>query len=211
MDTRKNTDRILYLVKTKGPQTAKVLADQLGVTTMAVRQHLQTLQADNLITYEDRRANVGRPARYWLLTDESGKRFPDSHAELTLNLLRSAHEVFGEAGVDKLIEQQAQDTLQRYQSELNGCEDLEARLAKISELRTREGYMAEWRETEDGNFMLLENHCPVCAAATSCQGLCRSELSLFQTLLDSMAEVERTEHILAGARRCAYLITPIEA
>ena len=41
----------------------------------------------------------------------------------------------------------------------------------------------------------------------TCQGLCRSELAIFQSLLPS-ATVERTDHILAGARRCAYRIEP---
>ena len=56
--------------------------------------------------------------------------------------------------------------------------------------------------------MLVENHCPICAAATACQGLCRDELALFQKVLGPNVEVERTEHILAGARRCAYVIRP---
>lgn len=54
--------------------------------------------------------------------------------------------------------------------------------------------------------MLVENHCPICAAATACAGFCRSELETFRAVLS--AEVERSEHILAGARRCAYRITP---
>jgi len=41
------------------------------------------------------------------------------------------------------------------------------------------------------------------------QGLCRSELALFRAVLGPGVEVERTEHILAGARRCAYRIRMI--
>ena len=63
------------------------------------------------------------------------------------------------------------------------------------------------RAQEDGSYLLLENHCPICAAAEACQGFCRSELLLFRALL-APATVERTEHILDGARRCAYRVTP---
>src|SRR5260370_300875 len=59
----------------------------------------------------------------------------------------------------------------------------------------------------DGSMLLAENHCPICAAASTCQGLCREELSLFRAVLGDKARVERTDHILAGARRCAYRIT----
>ncbi|MGE8096813.1 hypothetical protein [Pseudomonas fluorescens] len=55
--------------------------------------------------------------------------------------------------------------------------------------------------------MLIENHCPICAAATACQGFCRAELNVFEQVLQ--ARVERVEHILMNARRCAYRITPV--
>ena len=68
--------------------------------------------------------------------------------------------------------------------------------------------MAEWRADADG-FLLLENHCPICAAATACQGFCRAELDVFRAVLGPGVSVERTDHILAGARRCAYRIVPV--
>ncbi len=59
-----------------------------------------------------------------------------------------------------------------------------------------------------GGFRLIENHCPICAAARVCQGFCRSELALFREVLGPGVAVERTEHLLAGGRRCAYRVTP---
>jgi predicted ArsR family transcriptional regulator len=54
--------------------------------------------------------------------------------------------------------------------------------------------------------LFVENHCPICAAAAACQGLCRSELAVFRAVLGADVTVERIDHILAGARRCAYRI-----
>ena len=68
--------------------------------------------------------------------------------------------------------------------------------------------MARAEPTAGGGWLLVEDHCPICAAATECQGFCRSELALFQRCLGPEARVERTEHLMAGARRCAYLIQP---
>ena len=59
-----------------------------------------------------------------------------------------------------------------------------------------------------GAFLLVENHCPICAAARACQGFCRSELEIFHRVLGPGCAVERLEHILAGSRRCAYRIIP---
>jgi predicted ArsR family transcriptional regulator len=67
--------------------------------------------------------------------------------------------------------------------------------------------MADSWEEADGSLLLVENHCPICAAASVCAGFCRSELETFRAVLG--AKVEREEHILLGARRCAYRITPL--
>jgi predicted ArsR family transcriptional regulator len=58
----------------------------------------------------------------------------------------------------------------------------------------------------DGRFLLIENHCPICAAAKTCQGFCRSELELFQAAFGADMSVTRQEHLLSGGRRCVYRI-----
>ena len=60
---------------------------------------------------------------------------------------------------------------------------------------------------EGGGYVLVENHCPICVAATECQGFCRAELETFQEVLGPGASVKRTEHIVQGDRRCAYRVT----
>ncbi len=56
--------------------------------------------------------------------------------------------------------------------------------------------------------VLVEHHCPICTAAAACPDLCRSELDLFRDVLGDDVVVERTQHLLAGNRRCAYTVTP---
>ena len=90
-----------------------------------------------------------------------------------------------------------------------GFGGLGERVRALAALRHEEGYMAEARGDGDGGFLLIENHCPICAAATACQGFCRSELEVFRAALGPDVRVERSEHLLAGARRCAYRIAPV--
>jgi predicted ArsR family transcriptional regulator len=66
--------------------------------------------------------------------------------------------------------------------------------------------MAEVRLLPDG-WLLIENHCPICSAAQECQQFCKTELDTFQAVLGTQASVERIDHLLAGARRCAYKVT----
>ena len=93
-------DRVLLLLKTRGPQTAAELAGRLGVTAMAVRQHLAALESEALVSFEDERRSVGRPARVWRLSSAASARFPDSHADLTVDLLSVIREAYGDSALE---------------------------------------------------------------------------------------------------------------
>ena len=58
----------------------------------------------------------------------------------------------------------------------------------------------------DGGWQLTEHHCPICAAAETCQGFCDSELDVFQQALGTGYQVTRTEHLLSQGERCRYEI-----
>jgi predicted ArsR family transcriptional regulator len=83
------------------------------------------------------------------------------------------------------------------------------KLQQLARIRTEEGYMAEVKADGRGSFLFVENHCPICAAATACQGFCATELDLFRTVLGPAVSVSRAEHIVSGDRRCAYRISAL--
>lgn len=200
----RSVDRLLHALKAAGPQTAATLAARLAITPVAVRQHLQHMAAAGLVAHEDLRTGVGRPKRHWRLSEAGHQRFPDNHAGLTLELLGAVAEVFGAAGMDRLIAHREQAMLTSYRAALAGCATLAEKVEALARQRSAEGYMAETRLLPDGALMLVENHCPICVAAAQCQGLCRSEGEVFEAVLGT--RVQRVEHLLSGARRCAYRI-----
>ncbi|MEK1887424.1 MAG: metalloregulator ArsR/SmtB family transcription factor [Phyllobacterium sp.] len=204
----RTTNRMLYSLKVAGPQTAAALANRLDVTAVAVRQMLGRLQDDGFVAFEDSRESVGRPKRFWHLTDTGNAQFPDNHAGLTTDLLTSVSAVFGETGLDRLISHREQATLSQYRTALDPISSIEEKVELLALIRSAEGYMAESRRESNGDMILVENHCPICVAANACQKLCRSELEVFQAALGPDATIERYEHILKGARRCAYRIRP---
>jgi len=202
-------DRLLGQIKRRGPQRIGDLAGAIGISGEAVRQSLARLSEDGLVEPRNERQALGRPVQRWQLTARGHARFPDTHAELAVQLIAAVRDELGEAALDRLIEARAATSAAQYGEALAGAADLGARVAALAALRDREGYMAR-AEPCDGGFLLLEDHCPICAAASACQGFCRTELEIFRGLMGADARVERIEHLLAGARRCAYRITPIE-
>jgi predicted ArsR family transcriptional regulator len=208
MELPKSQDRIMDRLKTRGPQSVKILSKQLGMTTMGVRQHLADLETKGLVlqTQEERQTR-GRPVHLWKLSKSGHNRFPDSHAQTALELIDVIRSSLGEESLNQLIDSRSAKVQASYRAQLDAsAPELQQQIERLAQLRSEEGYMAEVRLLPDG-WMLIENHCPICSAATSCQQFCKSELEIFQRLFENEATVERTDHLLEGARRCAYKIT----
>ncbi len=203
----KTRRRIVKLLKTEGAMDSASLAGRLDVTAMAVRQHLYALQREKLVSAEERPAPLGRPAKFWRLTKDADRLFPDAYAELNAALITSVQDAFGAEGMARLLEARVARQREDYGSRITPSAPLATKVRQLAKIRTDEGYMAEVKRDGSG-FLFIENHCPICAAATACQGFCASELDLFRSALGPGVSVERAEHILSGDRRCVYRIAP---
>jgi len=201
-------ERVLFVLKTHGPQTAARMAKRLGITPMAVRQHLAVLEGEKLVDFTDERRKVGRPARLWRLTSDADDHFPDCHAELAVGMLQAIRSTFGEQGLERLTAERTRQQVASYRTRMPGSDaPLDERVALLARIRREEGYMAESRRRRDGTLELVENHCSIEKAARLCPKLCGGELSLFRNVLGDDVSVERLEHILSGDRCCSYRIT----
>lgn len=203
------TERILFRLKSKGPTSTAILAQELEMTAEAGRLQIQKLLAAGLIEGQTESSNsAGRPKQLWQLTSAGYSRFPDSHAQLAVQLIASVSTLFGEQGMEQLIQQRENTMRAAYLEACNPLLGIEQKLTRLAELRESEGYMARV-ETDGEDWLLIEDHCPICAAATSCQAFCRSELQLFQTVLGNAVRVAREEYLLSMGRRCVYRISLI--
>ncbi len=204
--------RLLEHLKRSGPATPTELAKAFGHSEVAMRQHLQSLAEDAWVRDQKRPAKGrGRPSMEWTLTEKSMALFPDRHGDLTVHLIEATRRAFGDEGLDKVLEIRADQQTREYRQLLDGLPSLKARVEELAEQRTREGYMAEALEAEDGGLLLVEHHCPVCEAAKSCAGLCAKELDVFRRTLGDGVSVERSRHLLKEGDRCVYRIRPADS
>jgi predicted ArsR family transcriptional regulator len=203
---RKTRRAIAKLLKTEGPIDSAQLAKRLGLTAMAVRQHLYALQREGLVTAEERPVPIGRPAKFWHLTREADQFFPEAYAELSVALIDSVKDAFGDEGLERVLTSRCARQKTDYGKRIRPGDSLAKKLQELAKVRTEEGYMAQVRKDADGSYLLVENHCPICAAANVCQGFCSTELELFRSVLGPGVTVERAEHILSGDQRCVYRV-----
>ena len=74
-------------------------------------------------------------------------------------------EQFGDDGMEKLISDRESKSMTNYRLALADRYGVEEKLETLAKLRSDEGYMATV-EKSDGAFWLMENHCPICTAAS---------------------------------------------
>lgn len=203
--------RVVDYLKRISPATTQQVAELLDVSDVAARQHLAALESAGLVEASTAEpTGRGRPRSLWSLSELATELFPDRHGDLTVELLQALRLTVGEEGIDTLLDVRGAQQLAILKPSLDNATTLEAKVSALAQQRSLEGYMARVEAGEAGDLMLIEDHCPICAAATTCQGLCRTEIDLFRAALGPSAAVERTEHLLADGTRCVYRISPAE-
>lgn len=199
--------RMLEAVKKHAPVSISVLAKSLRMTSEAARQQINKLSEQGLVEGAAQSpTGAGRPRQLWTLTTAGQRYFPDAHAQLTVQLIGSIRKLFGDVGMETLIADRESEARSRYMQACS-AESVGGRLEQLAQIRTLEGYMARVEAHELG-WLFIEDHCPICSAAASCEGFCRSELRLFQETLSHQATIERAEYLLEGGQRCVYLVRP---
>ena len=201
-------DAILFQLKSLGEAQAETLARRLMISVQAMRQRLERLLADNLVAYSDRTHGRGRPRRLWSLAPGAASLFPDTHAQLTVDLIGPIRSELGETALAKLLERRRQQITAVYRKRIAREPDIAKKLTALADMRSAEGYMARVETLAGESFLLVEDHCPICAAALTCQGFCSIELQVFRNLFGPGWHIEREDHLLTGARRCTYRINP---
>ncbi|HCY3172668.1 TPA: MarR family transcriptional regulator, partial [Escherichia coli] len=147
------SERLLYLLKTRGPLQSAEAGEILGMTAEAARQQLTKLASAGLVETYSQSQGVGRPSQFWALTEAGHNRFPDTHSMLTVQLLDTVRQTFGEEAIDRLIDLREQTSRENYLRELKGEVNLRERVARLALLRSQEGYMADYEELADGTLL----------------------------------------------------------
>lgn len=195
---------IIHILRTVGPLTVGELGDRLGITHVAVRRHLTSLERDGLVTSVQERLPMGRPTRVYSLTDAADELFPKKYGVFTLEILD-----FMSAAGDDLVEQffanRGKGLVDKYGPEISEGSSLQERVARLADIQMANGYLADWEKGEGEALVLKEFNCPVHQVSRKFPHACHHELEFFKTVLGT-DKVERVECIAKGGNCCRYVI-----
>jgi len=199
---------IINILRTVGPLTVGELGERLGITHVAVRRHLTSLERDGLVTSVQERLPMGRPTRVYSLTEAADSLFPKKYGAFTLELLDFMSQQ-GEQMVESFFASRGASLVEKYGAEVKAGQTLEDRVVRLTEVQQANGYLAEWEKGDEDLLVLKEFNCPVHQVSKKYPHACHHELEFFKTVLGT-EQVERVECIAKGGQCCRYAIKPAQ-
>lgn len=205
---------LVVLLRARPGVTVAELAEELGLTGMGVRRHLDALAAEGLAeSVEPARRGLGRPAAGWRLTATGLELLPRHYEAIALDLLEDLVDHGGVEAVEAVFDRRRDKLAAQYEAELAGTRTTRERVAGLARIRDEAGYMASWSEAAGPakgveEFTLSEANCAVHRVAERYPAVCRMELALLRQVMGPDMEVTRTAHTMSGDNECAYCIRP---
>lgn len=196
-------ERVLFLLKKKGPLSIDDLSRQMGITPMGIRQHLISLERKGLVDYIARRYGVGRPAFLYKLTEKADDLFPKAYHRFILSTLNELEKNEGREKIEEIFRWRKEKILRDRKDTLLEKKSLQDRVFALKDFLELDGYLVDL-DMDDGKFILKEFNCPIAKVAAAYREACKYELQVYKELLRK--EVTRQECIAEGSPSCTYII-----
>jgi predicted ArsR family transcriptional regulator len=203
-------NQILELIKKNDQVCVNFLSDELKITHMAVRKHLNKLEKEQWITPTQVKQPVGRPVTLYRLTKEGKELFPQNYGSMTVALLEDLEEIDGKEKVDALFEKRQERLQQNYKQRIAEKNTFKEKVAELEKIQIENGYMVESEKINDLEIEFIEYNCPIFEIADKYKKACDCELSLFKNVLGTDS-IERTNCMSDGDHRCRYIIKSDES
>jgi predicted ArsR family transcriptional regulator len=147
------------LKRTRG-MSVNELVGRMNMSYMGIKQHCITLHRDGYLDTWRRPQRMGRPEMVYRLTRRSHDLFQADSHQFTLDLLKSAQEIYGPNAPEKLLYSIFKKKSAALKAKAKG--DSVAERAKwLAHVRDGEGHMAQFVNNKDGGPRILECHSPI--------------------------------------------------
>ncbi|MFN8490806.1 MAG: MarR family transcriptional regulator [Caldilineaceae bacterium] len=199
------TWQILEYMQRNGSATIKELEELLNVTTTAVRQHLNTLQAEGYI--ERRRvldAGVGRPHHAYFLTEKVREVFACNCDDLALTLLEEVFALEGKERTAMLLARVGGKLANRYAQSVRSTA-LQARVQELAGALYDKGVLTDVMASDSNTIILKTYNCPYHELAQEHREICDMDEDMMRKVLGS--EVNLSSCMMDGHAGCSFVVT----
>ena len=193
--------------------TPVALAELLGLTSAAIRKHLDTLTDAGLVEYSERAPygpgaltssrGRGRPARVFSLTAKGRATFGEREESTALSAVRFLQQVAGEQAVVDFATAIAK-TFAESHAQIRQLPTVQARVEALVSALNTDGYASDLTEGASDSTQICQHNCPIGDVATEFPQMCEAERAMFSDLLG--VHVTRLATIAKGNPICTTMV-----
>jgi predicted ArsR family transcriptional regulator len=203
-DTRQ---QILEIMKRHGEVTVQELSNELGLTSVTVRHHLEILRSEGYISDpEVRRSNKpGRPRYVYHLTSTAADLFPNNYSGLASALLGSIEECMLPEERNEVLARAAQRIADRAGSLPDKPDE---RVESVVTFLNQQGYVSRWEKDEehDQRYFVYVSSCPYFHVSQSHSETCQIDQHMVQLLAGPGSNVQRLSTMAHKTGLCVYAL-----
>jgi predicted ArsR family transcriptional regulator len=196
-------EKILMILKTRGPMPIDDLSKELNITSMGIRQHLLSLERRGLIDYITKRQGIGRPAFLYKLTDKADNLFPKTYDKFIIDIFKDIEKYEGRNKIDDIFKWRKNRLFKETREALSEKKSLEDKVYELKDIFESRGYLVDLDET-DNYYSFKQFNCPIYKVASEYKEACKYELQMYKDLLGK--EVTRQQCMADGNPSCTYTI-----
>jgi predicted ArsR family transcriptional regulator len=200
--------KIVELLKERGRATVEELADAVGLTQMAVRHHLNVLQAENLVATSSvrRKSHPGRPQQLYALTEAANELFPEEYYHLADYLLDEVKVSLGKAGLDELLRRIA-SRMAAEAPPMRPGQRLEEHLDRVVQFLGQKGFTARWEVAGDKTIFIRMLTCPYRQVTREHNEVCHLDMQIIKEMLN--VDPVQLTCMANGDEYCTYRISQL--
>ena len=195
---RSTREKILQTLLNEPRSTINDLATAVGINSISVRHHLNSLLADGLVIAEEERHGVGRPRLVYLLTEEGLEKFPTRYFRLANRILEHLKATLPAPAVEAIFSEIAKDLAEEHARATQNM-SFEQKLDFLKDLLAEEGFIIEW-ELDGDNYSIHEITCPYFHVTQAHPEVCSVDKTLISTVL--AADATKSNCVLDGDNHC---------
>jgi predicted ArsR family transcriptional regulator len=195
--------RIIHHLKKNDWVSVADLSKKVGITPMAVRQHLIALERQGMIHNVVKKTGIGRPVYLYGLTDRAESIFPKAYGRFINEVFQTIEDSEGRNKIDSIFKARKDKILSEREGVLSELPGQGDKVRTMAEMLNQNGYMVELEEIESG-YNLKQFNCPINEVAQKYNEACKYELELYRDLFGG--GVQRSSCLSNGDTSCSYFI-----
>ncbi|MBI1889953.1 MAG: HTH domain-containing protein [Burkholderiales bacterium] len=194
-------DLLKHLQSHKTGLTVDELANELGITRNAVRQHLASLEGDGLVIQSDSRPSGGRPQHLYVLTEKGKECFPRHYSWFAQLLVDSITQEVGEAGLRARLEAMGEKVADQLLRQHPPMTNRQEKTHALTDVMQHLGYEASVQE-KAGQAVIEADNCVFHTLAMQNPEVCHFDLALMSKFTNS--EIDHEQCMARGAHVCRF-------